>query len=384
MDDQLPPQGSPPSFPPPPLTPPPIILPPVPPRRGGRIWRIIAIIALALLALSVLSNFKNVGRSSRGRSTSHGIDHQLEEVMVERHVTEDKIAVIKVEGIISSADMERHGMNMVEFIKEQLKIADRDPDVKAVVLKVNSPGGEVLASDEINGAISDFQKESGKPVVASMGSLAASGGYYVSVPCDWIVANELTITGSIGVIMHGYNYRGLMNKIGIRPDVYKSGKFKDMLSGDKETDPEKLSPEQKNELAEERAMVQDLINETFDRFKKVVEDGRADAKSKNSKARALTKNWRDYADGRVFSGKQALKLGFVDELGDFEVAVDRAKTLAKISRANLIEYRQPFDLGLLFRLLGKTEAPALKIELGGDAPKLQAGQLYFIMPTVLR
>ncbi len=98
-----------------------------------------------------------------------------------------------------------------------------------------------------------------------MGSLAASGGYYVSAPCDWIVANELTITGSIGVIMEGFNYRGLMDKIGVRPEVFKSGKFKDMLSPTKS--PEETSPE-------EVQMVQHLIDETFAQFKGVVADGR--------------------------------------------------------------------------------------------------------------
>src|SRR5262245_15714229 len=106
---------------------------------------------------------------------------------------------------------------MVEFIQDQFKFAARDSRFKAVLLKVDSPGGEVLASDDIYRAIQDFQKESGKPVVASMGSLAASGGYYVSAPCRWIVANELTITGSIGAIFHSFNYRGLMATAGLRP-----------------------------------------------------------------------------------------------------------------------------------------------------------------------
>src|SRR5258706_7984164 len=110
-----------------------------------------------------------------------------------------------------------------------------------------------MASDEINKAIANFQTESKKPVVCSMGSLAASGVYYVSAPCRWIVANELTITGSIGVIMHGYNYRGLMNKVGVRPLVFKSGRFKDMLSGEKDLDG--LTPAEKSDLDEENGMV---------------------------------------------------------------------------------------------------------------------------------
>mgnify|MGYP001545180448 CR=1 FL=1 len=97
---------------------------------------------------------------------------------------------------------------MVDIIKAQLDRAADDRRVKAVILKVDSPGGEVMASDEINKAIMHFQEDSRKAVICSMGSLAASGGYYISAPCRWIVANELTITGSIGVIMHGWNYRG--------------------------------------------------------------------------------------------------------------------------------------------------------------------------------
>ena len=117
-----------------------------------------------------------------------------------------------------SRAMDQGGYNMVDVIKAQLKRAEEDDKVKAVILKVDSPGGEVLASDEISRAIADFQtKPHGKPVVCSMGSLAASGGYYVSAPCRWIVANDLTITGSIGVIMSTWNYRGLMDKVGLRP-----------------------------------------------------------------------------------------------------------------------------------------------------------------------
>src|SRR4029450_5729008 len=114
-------------------------------------------------------------------------------------------------------------------VEEQFRRAAEDKRVKAVILKVNSPGGEVLASDDIYNIIEKFQNKTQKPVVAAMGSLAASGGYYVSAPCQWIVANEMTITGSIGVILHSFNYRGLMDKVGLRPVVYKSGKLKDML-----------------------------------------------------------------------------------------------------------------------------------------------------------
>jgi protease-4 len=310
----------------------------------------------------------------------------LEEIVTEHTNTDNKIAVIEVDGIISSEEIERSGMNMVDFISEQLKMAARDSDVKAVILKVNSPGGEVLASDEINQAITRFQEQTHKPVVVSMESLAASGGYYISVPCRWIVANELTITGSIGVIMHGYNYRLLMDKVGIRPHVFKSGRFKDMLSGEQEPDLTKLSEEDRRNRDEEDQMVQALIDETFNKFKEVVKTGREHAASlNNGKGKTLVDDWQDYADGRVLSGKQALAFGFVDELGDFEAAVNRTENIAGIPSANLVEYRLQFDLGsVLSHIFGKSEVPAIKVDLGMDLPKLEAGRLYFIAPmTVL-
>lgn len=366
----------PPAAPPPPLAaPPPIIAPPpaAPVKKSGRGWKIFSIILLIALGFSLLGHLGNMGGVGDG-TVQRGVQ-PLDEIIVENNRSDNKIAIVDVEGIISSGIRDRAERNMVESIRDQLKTAGRDSSVKAVVLKVNSPGGEVLASDEIYNSIRDFQETYKKPVVASMGTLAASGGYYVSAPCRWIVANEMTITGSIGVIMHGYNYRGLMDKIGVRPEVYKSGKFKNMLSGDRK---EEEIPE------EEREMVQALIDETYGKFTNIVENGRVTSNRENKgKGRALASDWADYADGRVVSGKQALQLGLVDELGDFRTAVERAESLAQIKHANLIQYEEPFGLGNLFRIFGKTEAPAVKVDLGLDFPKLQLGRLYFIAPTTL-
>ena len=346
---------------------------------------------MVLLVVSFSSNVRHFTQGVlRGKGGPPRMSKpRLEEVTVawaETQSTDHKVAIIPVEGLIMSEGL--GDGNLVNFISDQLKMAANDKDVKAVVLKVNSPGGEVLASDDIYSLIKKFQKESHKPVVASMGSLAASGGYYVSAPCQWIVANELTITGSIGVIMHGYNYRGLMKKIGLRPQVYKSGAFKDMLSGEKDLD--NLTPEEKAQMAMEEKMVQGLIDETYGRFKSVVEKGRHDAYVLNQsngsqdKNQPLSKDWQSYADGRVISGKEAQKLGFVDELGNFETAVKRAKVLAGIPDANLIQYQQLFDLTSFLRIFAKTDATTLKVDLGMNLPKLQAGHLYFLCPTVLR
>jgi protease-4 len=382
----LPPSSTP---PPPPLTPPPIITAPPPAKsRKSRGWMIVAIILFTLLAISLLGNFTQFvsraltsglssGLRNGFRTTStRDVGPRLDECVLEDNDSRRKIAVVSVDGIITDHTVDRAGNSMVDVIKAQLNRAKEDERVKAVILKVDSPGGEVMASDEINKVIAKFQDDSGKPVVCSMGSLAASGGYYISVPCRWLVANELTITGSIGVIMHGWNYRGLMDKVGIAPMTYKSGKFKDMFSGERST----------NEIpVEEHAMVQALIDETYGRFTNVVCSGRTQACQKNNKeGKALGTNWTSFVDGRVLSGSEALKHGFVDELGDFDKAVERTKKITHISNANLIEYRERYDISDFFSMFGQSgSAHDIKLDLGVDMPKLEAGQLYFLSYTLV-
>lgn len=346
---------------------------------------IFAIILLVLLGFSMLMNVgqmvSKVTHSGGLASGRYGYAHarvagpRLEETLVEDNDAISKVAVVRVEGIITSRQIDQQGFSMVDVIKAQLDRAREDRKVKAVILKVDSPGGEVLASDEIYNAINDFQDKSGKPVITSMGNLAASGGYYISSASHWIVANEMTITGSIGVIMHTWNYRGLMDKIGLAPVTYKSGKFKDMLSGSRA--PGEIPPE-------EREMMQSLIDETYNKFKSVVRDGRNAAHKSQSDGQTLADDWESYADGRILSGTEALKLGFVDQLGNFDDAVNRAKTIVHIPNANVIEYKQRYDLSDFFRIFGesKSDAHAVKVDLGIDAPKLQAGQLYFLSPVL--
>ena len=383
-----------PSAVPPPLTPPPIIAPPPPAKpRKSRGWMIFAIILVVLLFISLFGNFTQFISRAFGSGFSRGnfrtsmgreVGPRLEECVLKDNDARSKIAVVSVDGIITDNAKDQAGNNMVDVIKAQLDRAKDDDRVKAVILKVDSPGGEVMASDEISKAIVNFQKDDpvepgkpgkrGKPVVCSMGSLAASGGYYISVPSRWIVANELTITGSIGVLLHTWNYRGLMDKVGLAPVTYKSGLYKDMLSGERST----------NEIpAEERVMVQGLIDETYQKFKNVVADGRKYAYEKNkTEGHALVNNWTNYADGRVLSGTQAFKYGFVDELGNFDDAVKTTKKIAGIHNANLIEYRERYDISEFLRLFGQSGAAHdIKLDLGLELPKLQAGQLYFLSPT---
>jgi protease-4 len=378
---------------PPPLPPRPAISPNPSPAASrsttGRGWKIATLILALVLAFSLLSNFAGLllGLFAGGSGGPLGMEGRLQEITVEHNRSANKIAVIPIEGIITSSAADGGGYSLPHLVEDQLKLAGKDDSVKAVILKVNSPGGEVLASDDIYAAIAQFQNEHKKPVVASMGSLAASGGYYVSAPCRWIVANELTITGSIGVIMHGYNYRGLMNKVGVRPLVFKSGRFKDMLSGEKDLD--SLTPAEKEDLEEENGMVNKMINETFERFKKVVADGRKAAYNRNANnkdkeiGQGLSSNWAKLADGRVLSGKEAYDNGFVDELGNWRTAVKRAQKLAGIDKADLVTYQVPFSLGNLLGLLGKSDAKSVKVDVGLDIPRLGAG-FYYLAPAFLR
>jgi protease-4 len=375
---------------PPPLSPPPVITPPTPAPRKSRGWMITALILIVILAFSLFGNlvqivtsafsFRN-GMRTEAFGSARDIGPKLEECILENNKSPNKIAVITIDGIITSHEFDEVGNNMVDVIQAQLDQAADDKRVKAVILKMDSPGGEVLASDEIYKAIRAFQEDEaddhgkpgrkGKPVICSMGSLAASGGYYISSGCRWINANELTLTGSIGVIMHGYNYRGLMDKIGVSPMTYKSGLYKDMLSPDRST----------NDIpAGEHAMVQALIDETYVKFKDVVADGRGNAHDLNKKeGKSLADNWEDFADGRVLSGKQALDLGFVDDLGDFDDTVDRAMEIAHIKNANLVEYRERYDLSNFLSMFGQSgKAHDIKLDMGVEIPKLRAGLPYFL------
>jgi protease IV len=345
--------------------------------KGGNAWLwvlgVVGVLMLGFVGLIAVAANSMSGGSTGGNANKSS---DLHEVVVEENKSDNKIAVIPVEGVITGSAIDPEGRTLVTLVKGQLARAGEDDAVKAVLLKVDSPGGEVLASDEIYLLIWKFMEDHpDKPVVVSMGSLAASGGYYVSAPCQWIVANELTMTGSIGVIFHGYNYRGLMDKVGVKPSITKSGKLKDMMSGEKSSE---------EELPEERQIMQSMIDESFGRFKEVIRAGRKRAADRNKgDGKSLTEGWESIADGRILSGKAALEAGLVDEIGNFDVAVDRARNLAGIDDANLISFDPPISFGSLFRMFGKSsvQGSTVRVDLGVGLPsRLPQGRLYFLSP----
>ena len=219
----------------------------------------------------------------------------------------DRVALVKISGMLISS----------EHVVEELNEYSDDPSIKAIVIRIDSPGGGVVVSQEIYNAVTKAKKE-GKKVVVSMGSVAASGGYYVAAAADKIVANPGTLTGSIGVIMEFANVEKLLEKIGVKGVVVKAGEYKDMGSPFRDMTPQ------------ERKLLQDVIDDVHNQFVKAVAEGR---NLPESDVRAI-------ADGRIFTGQQALALKLVDQMGDLDDSIRLAGSLAGIKgKPKVVEKR---------------------------------------------
>jgi protease-4 len=220
----------------------------------------------------------------------------------------DRVAMVKIEGILISS----------EHVVEELNDYADDSSVKAIVIRIDSPGGGVVVSQEIYNAVKNAKKE-GKKIIVSMGSVAASGGYYVAAAADKIVANPGTLTGSIGVKMEFANVEKLLEKIGVKGMVVKAGEFKDIGSPYRDM------------TAQEKKLLQDVIDDVHNQFIKAVAEGR---KLPEADVRAI-------ADGRIFTGQQALALKLVDQLGDLADSIRLAGSLAGIKgRPKVVEKRK--------------------------------------------
>lgn len=250
----------------------------------------------------------------------------------------DRVAVVEIEGVIVDA------LPVVRELEEHRE----NPSVRAVVVRIDSPGGVVGPSQEIYDAIRRFRAKD-KPVVASMGAVAASGGYYIAAAADRIVANPGTLTGSIGVIMQMAEFEGLFKKVGVRYQVIKSGRYKDIGS------PARAMTEA------ERRLLQSLLDDVYEQFVDAVAEGRD---LDRQAVLAL-------ADGRIFSGRQARSLGMVDALGGLQEAIELAAELGGIPGKPRVLYpRRPFSLLDLARwLLGDRGAlPGLTLVRSPKTP----------------
>jgi protease-4 len=246
----------------------------------------------------------------------------LKEQVVSGHVR-DKILLLDISGLIMEGPrrpwLSLAGVMDPGRVKEELEKAAKDRRVKAIVLRINSPGGTVSASDMMHHEIAAFKKEHNLPVVACLMGLAASGGYYVAQAADAIVAHPTGLTGSIGVVAMKFNVKGLMDKLGVGSDVVKSGEWKDFWSPFKPAGPEEMH------------MMQTIIDDFYGRFVKVVAQGRKLSPQEVKRA----------ADGRIYTAQQAKDLGLVDRLGYLDDAVELAKAKAGLEEARVVLYHRP-------------------------------------------
>ncbi|MBE3070295.1 MAG: signal peptide peptidase SppA, partial [Planctomycetes bacterium] len=226
---------------------------------------------------------------------------------------------------------------MASAVHRQIERAANDPKVRAVILKINSPGGGLTASDNIHHDVKTLLVDRNKPVIAAMGGVAASGGYYVACSADQIVAQQTTITGSIGVIAQFYFLNGLLkDKLGITPVTLKMGRQKDwpnMFAAD-------MTPEQQDYL------LNTLLKPGYDQFVDIVAEARGMRRDKVL----------ELATGRIFMAKEAKQTGLIDEIGYFERAVELAKEKAGVPRARVVEYVQPFNFAELFGASAQSKA----------------------------
>lgn len=300
-----------------------------------------------LLMLSLICAF-TLARSGKTLPQEEGQKASSVLGMLQGGGGKDGIAVIKVYGAIQTG---QEGSFLSEdsggdAIVKKLRTLSKNEHVKAVVVRLNTPGGTVGASQEVYAELKRF-RDKGIPVIASMADVCASGGVYIAAAADRIFANAGTLTGSIGVIMQAPNIEELMKKMGVDSSVIKSGQFKDIGSMTREMSPQ------------EQALLQEIVDSTYDQFVGAVAEGRG----------LSTTAVAEFADGRIFNGEQAKALGLVDEIGTFQDALEAAREQAGLDEIILIEpdenpLRQfRFMLNSMFNPLSE-----LKAYLGFQSP----------------
>lgn len=283
--------------------------------------RWIAILVVAVLFF-VSIGFRFVGSVASnlisGAFDELTVADEVEELIVEEGNASEKIVVLSLDGVIQdlgAGGLFGGGYDHQEFLRK-IEKAGEDPAVKAVILRVDSPGGGVTESAEIHKKLVELQEEYDTPYYVSMGDMAASGGYYVAAPAEKIFALPTTITGSIGVIMESMNYAGLAEDFGISFNTIKSGKHKDIMSANREM------------TEEETEILQDIVDEMYDEFVNVIVDGRG-----------MKEDYvREIGDGRIYTGNQALENELVDQIGDYEDVINAMKEDFDLENAQVVEY----------------------------------------------
>ncbi len=291
---------------------------------------------------------------------------KMEEVVLLKNPAKDKILVIDIAGMLTTLGnggiFDREG-DILSRVYYRLEKASADPLVRGVILRLDTPGGDVTSSDILYREVLKFRKKTGRPVVALMMGVAASGGYYVASACDAIIAHPSTITGSIGVISVFPNVSGLFSKVGVEMKIIKSGELKDAGSPFRDMS------------HEEQKVFQTIIDEMYGHFLDVVMAKRKDFLS--------IEELRKIADGRVYTADQALRLKLIDEVGYFDDALERTRSLASIKAAGVIAYTYyPKKKTNLYAV--SPGEPSLFDKKGIEdlLPTLRAGFYYLWLPEI--
>ena len=312
------------------------------------------LLAVLLLAAGCSVNFDLLGRP------------ELQEVVLVKSPAREKILVIDVQGMIGGLGQDNpfsRDSDVVSQVYSRLQRAAEDSLIRGVILKLDTPGGDVTSSDILYREILRFKSKTGLPVVGLMMGVAASGGYYAASACDTVVAHASTITGSIGVISLFPSVAGLFSKVGVDVRVIKSGALKDAGSPFRGMSPE------------EREVFEGIINEMYENFLKVVHDRRKGALTMDE--------LRRLADGRVYTGQQALQLKLIDAVGYFDDALAEALSLARLRAARVIAYthypkRQNNPYTVVSGVSGLFEKKGIEDTL----PRVRAGFYYLWIPEV--
>ncbi|KAB2338840.1 signal peptide peptidase SppA [Cytobacillus depressus] len=316
---------------------------------NGKRWAALGI-AGALFIFSIVTSFLT-GLAFKDFKTSFTdmfatSSNGFAEEVVEEGNQMKKIVILDVDGVIQDTGeatslFTSAGYNHKGFMKK-LKQVKEDSSVKGIILRVNTPGGGVVESAEIHDKIKEIQAETKKPIYISMGSMAASGGYYISAPADKIFASQETLTGSLGVIMQSVNYAGLAEKYGVDFVTIKSGPYKDIMSPSREM------------TGEERDILQSMIDSSYAGFVKVISEGR------NIPAAKV----KEIADGRVYDGRQALQFNLIDGFGYLDDVIETMKKDHKLKDAQVVRYSENLGFGSIFSM-GAQKIMGNDIEMAG-------------------
>lgn len=326
---------------------------------NGKRWIALGVAAFVFFVSTIVNLASSFLFADFSKLVNEGVggNEAFAEEVVESGSPAQKIAVLEVDGVIQdtgeSSIFQTAGYVHKEFMKQLNHVKD-DSSVKGIILHVNSPGGGTNESAEIHHKLVQIQEETDKPIYVSMGSMAASGGYYISAPATKIFASPETMTGSLGVIMQGVNIGELADKLGIDFTTIKSGPYKDIMS------------QYRDMTKEEKDILDSMLKNSYDEFVRIISEGRDMPESEV----------REIADGRVYDGRQAKEVGLIDDFGYQEDVIEQLKNDYKLQGAQVIRYTAGVGFGSFFGVIAQ--------QFGGKDAEMQGITKLLTQPNAPR